>query len=123
MLRGLVGLQATRGLRMPCGDETTAVDREGAAYAGSATGAYGDASNLYTSIDRDRVWGVNVDPPESAKCVVKPWDERLTLDVYAESGVDDQMIITIPFTGPVRIQSILLNPGTGDFAPRVRRRD
>lgn len=31
------------------------------------------------------------------------------------------MIITVPFTCPVRLQSVLLNPGTGDFAPRVRR--
>lgn len=29
-----------------------------------------------------------------------------------------QFILNIPFTQPVRIKSILINPGRGDFAPR-----
>ncbi|WFD40340.1 uncharacterized protein MJAP1_003326 [Malassezia japonica] len=101
---------------MSCGGEITAVDR--APEGAGANGAYGDAANLYKHIARDQVFGLNLDPPESAKEAIKPWSERNSTEVWVESGVDDQMIITVPFTCPVRLQSILLNPGTGDFAPR-----
>lgn len=33
-----------------------------------------------------------------------------------------QFIITIPFISPVKIRSMLVNPGRGDFAPQVRCR-
>ncbi|PKI84131.1 hypothetical protein MVES1_002121 [Malassezia vespertilionis] len=103
---------------MSCDGETTSLDRQIAEPdAGALSGASGDGINLYPYIHRDQVFGLNVEPPESAKVPIKPWDARLSLDTCAESGVDDQMIITIPFTVPVRIQSILLNPGLGDFAP------
>ncbi|KAI3617472.1 hypothetical protein CBS9595_003381 [Malassezia furfur] len=75
---------------MQCGGDATALDREPNAEAGNSTGAYGDAHNLYTYIDRDRVYGLNLDPPESAKDAIKPWDARNTTDVWIESGVDDQ---------------------------------
>lgn len=81
---------------------------------------YGDAHNLYSYIDRDRVWGLNIEPPESAKITIKPWHERDSLEAGIESSVDDQLILNVPFTTAVRIQSIVLNPGRGDLAPRVR---
>ncbi|KAL4402053.1 hypothetical protein ACI68E_001705 [Malassezia pachydermatis] len=98
---------------MQCGGEATSDDRR--PLVGT-----GDGSNLYNYIDHDRVWGVNIEPPESAKVALKPWDERHSMDRYMESGVDDQMIVTIPFTCPVRIQSILLFAGRSDMAVRVR---
>ncbi|KOS16486.1 hypothetical protein Malapachy_3105 [Malassezia pachydermatis] len=96
---------------MQCGGEATSDDRR--PLVGT-----GDGSNLYNYIDHDRVWGVNIEPPESAKVALKPWDERHSMDRYMESGVDDQMIVTIPFTCPVRIQSILLFAGRSDMAVR-----
>ncbi|WFC99690.1 hypothetical protein MYAM1_002435 [Malassezia yamatoensis] len=75
---------------MQCGGDATALDRGDAASMGSSTAAYGDAHNLYTYIDRDKVYGLNIEPPESAKNVIKPWDQRLSLEVWVESGVDDQ---------------------------------
>ncbi|CDR99263.1 hypothetical protein [Sporisorium scitamineum] len=77
----------------------------------------GDATSLYEYIIRDKVWGANLDPPESAKNVIKPWHERLSADPSTQSNVDDQLAITVPFTCPVRLKSILINTGTGDFAP------
>ncbi len=76
-----------------------------------------DATSLYEYINRDKVWGANLDPPESAKHVIKPWDQRLTAEPSTQSNVDDQIAITVPFTCPVRLKSILINTGTGDFAP------
>ena len=77
----------------------------------------GDATSLFEYIVRDKVWGANLDPPESAKNVIKPWHERLSVEPSTQSNVDDQLAITVPFTCPVRLKSILINTGTGDFAP------
>lgn len=77
----------------------------------------GDATSLFEYIVRDKVWGANLDPPESAKNVIKPWHQRLSADPCTQSNVDDQLAITVPFTCPVRLKSILINTGTGDFAP------
>ncbi|KAN0062345.1 hypothetical protein ACQY0O_005227 [Thecaphora frezii] len=77
----------------------------------------GDATNLYPYIIRHKIWGSNLDPPESAKNAIKPWDQRLSTADCVQSNVDDQLAITVPFTCPVRIKSILINTGTGDFAP------
>lgn len=35
--------------------------------------------------------GLNLTVPEDAKAVIKPWDQRDETDVWAESGVDDQV--------------------------------
>ncbi|SPO31701.1 uncharacterized protein UTRI_06594_B [Ustilago trichophora] len=77
----------------------------------------GDAVSLFEYIVRDKVWGSNLDPPESARNVIKPWHERLSAHPSTQSNVDDQLAITVPFTCPVRLKSILINTGTGDFAP------
>ncbi|PFH48672.1 hypothetical protein AMATHDRAFT_5583 [Amanita thiersii Skay4041] len=79
----------------------------------------GDFGNLYGSIDRDNVHGLNLSVPESAKDIIKPWDQREDTSRYADSGVDDQMIIHIPFIESVRVKSILLKLGRGEYAPRL----
>ncbi|KAJ8516250.1 hypothetical protein ONZ45_g6402 [Pleurotus djamor] len=80
-----------------------------------------DASNLYGVIDRDRVYGLNLSVPEDAQAIIKPWDQREDTTLYAESGVDDQMIIHIPFAQGVRIKSLLLKLGRGESTPRQLR--
>ncbi|KAK0548403.1 hypothetical protein OC846_001995 [Tilletia horrida] len=97
---------------MNCNEEVTTVDLN---QTGSQAG---DEANLYEFIDRDKVWGLNLSVPESARAVVKPWNERHSLEVSVESLVDDQFIINVPFICPCRIKSILLNPGRGDMAPQ-----
>ncbi|WFD23762.1 hypothetical protein MEQU1_002456 [Malassezia equina] len=98
---------------MQCDGESTSQDRTAVAAAGA-----GDNSNLHNYIDHVHVWGTNIEPPESAKHALKPWDQRHSLETWVESGVDDQMIINIPFTCPVRIQSILLYTRPSDLAVR-----
>ncbi|KAK0520217.1 hypothetical protein OC842_007169 [Tilletia horrida] len=97
---------------MNCNEEVTTVDLNQVGLQA------GDESNLYEHIDRDKVWGLNLAVPEAAAGVIKPWHERNSLEVYVESLVDDQFIITVPLTCPCRIKSILLNPGRGDLAPQ-----
>ncbi|KAJ8589358.1 DUF1000-domain-containing protein [Rhizopogon salebrosus TDB-379] len=80
-----------------------------------------DLSNLYPSIDRENVHGLNLEIPEQAKSVIKPWSEREDTTIYADSGVDDQMIIRVPFSQNVRVKSIILKLGRGDTTPRHLR--
>lgn len=96
---------------MNCNNESTEQDLN--VHQGASSG-----SNLYAYIDHARVWGVNIEPPESAKLAFKPWDQRHSMDQWIESGVDDQMIVNVPFTCPVRIESILLYAGRGDLSVR-----
>ncbi|KAG7094789.1 hypothetical protein E1B28_005604 [Marasmius oreades] len=80
-----------------------------------------DHNYLFSCIDRDNVHGLNLTVPEDAKELIKPWDQREQTDKFADSGVDDQIVIHVPFTQNVRIKSILLKVGRGESAPRHLR--
>ncbi|KAL5480979.1 hypothetical protein ACEPAI_9920 [Sanghuangporus weigelae] len=80
-----------------------------------------DTANLFHVIDRDNVHGLNLSVPEDAKALIKPWDEREDTTRYADSGVDDQLVIHIPFIQNVRVRSILLKLGRGELTPRHLR--
>ncbi|KAF8644910.1 hypothetical protein AX16_008193, partial [Volvariella volvacea WC 439] len=67
------------------------------------------------------VHGLNLSVPEDAKVVIKPWDQREDTDKFVESGVDDQMVLHIPFTESVRLKSIILKLGRGESGPRKLR--
>ncbi|KAF9077559.1 galactose-binding domain-like protein [Rhodocollybia butyracea] len=79
--------------------------------------AGGDDSNLWRVIDRDNVHGLNLAVPEDAKEVIKPWDKREDTAKFADSNVDDQVIIHVPFSQNVRLRSVLLKLGRGESAP------
>lgn len=73
--------------------------------------------------------GLNLDVPEHAKDIIKPWTDREDTTLFADSGVDDQvrqesrhvyrlpstnrvqMIIHVPFSENVRVRSIVLKLG------------
>ncbi|EPQ52158.1 DUF1000-domain-containing protein [Gloeophyllum trabeum ATCC 11539] len=80
-----------------------------------------DIDSLYGVIDKDKVYGLNLTVPEDAKAVVKPWEEREDTTLFAESNVDDQLILHIPFTQNVRVKSILVKLGRGEVTPRQLR--
>lgn len=58
-----------------------------------------------------RVYGLNLVVPEDARAVIKPWDERDDTTRYVQSGVDDQVVLHVPFTRIVRVRSVLLKLG------------
>ncbi|KDQ58525.1 hypothetical protein JAAARDRAFT_34339 [Jaapia argillacea MUCL 33604] len=77
--------------------------------------------NLFGVIDKDKVHGLNLTVPEDAKEVIKPWDERDDTTKFADSNVDDQIIIHVPFVQNVRIKALLLKLGRGETTPRQLR--
>ncbi|ETW78004.1 hypothetical protein HETIRDRAFT_325322 [Heterobasidion irregulare TC 32-1] len=78
-------------------------------------------ANLFGVIDRDNVHGLNLTVPEAAKDLIKPWSERESTETFADSNVDDQMIVHIPFSENVRVRSLFLKLGRGEVAPRQLR--
>ncbi|KAF8581067.1 DUF1000-domain-containing protein [Ramaria rubella] len=73
-----------------------------------------NSDNLYSYIDHPNVHILNA--VEDAK-VLKPWNQRLDETIYLESDADDQVIIRVPFTGSVKLRSVLLKAGPGDHTP------
>ncbi|KAL7410250.1 PITH domain-containing protein [Mrakia frigida] len=56
-----------------------------------------------------------------AKVVIKTWEERDDEFSWVDSGVDDELILTIPFIQNVRVRSILVKTGRGEYCPSVLR--
>ncbi|KAF8656824.1 hypothetical protein AX16_002372 [Volvariella volvacea WC 439] len=75
----------------------------------------GPQDNLYPHIDRDNVVALNTVQPGGV--VIKPWHERLEETRFIESDADDQVIIRIPFTGGVKLRSLLLKAGPIGHTP------
>ncbi|KAF9452328.1 DUF1000-domain-containing protein [Macrolepiota fuliginosa MF-IS2] len=79
------------------------------------TNDLGPQDSLYSYIDRSNVVALNANNP--GEIVIKPWHERTDEGKSLESDADDQMIIRVPFTGSVRLRSVLLKTGPGDRTP------
>jgi len=78
----------------------------------------GSRDNLFQYIDRSNVVALNApSPSEDGPKVIKPWNERLDEAVAVMSDSDDQMIFRIPFTGSVKLRSLLLKTGPADHTP------
>ncbi|KAF8625167.1 hypothetical protein AX15_005527 [Amanita polypyramis BW_CC] len=77
-----------------------------------------EPANLYSLVDKQNIYGLNLSVPETARDIIKPWDQRDSTTTYAESNVDDQLILHVPFLESVRIKSIFIKVGRGESAPR-----
>ncbi|KAH6645784.1 DUF1000 domain protein [Truncatella angustata] len=76
--------------------------------------------SLYQHIDFDAVITMNEASPGSGKAIIKKtWAERLQIEPELESDADEQIILNIPFTGQVKLHSILLRSSPSDSAPRT----
>lgn len=51
--------------------------------------------------------------------IVREYNERLEIDNYCESDVDEELLITIPFTALVRLHSILIRSFPDKRAPKI----
>ncbi|KAK9469081.1 galactose-binding domain-like protein [Lipomyces arxii] len=79
---------------------------------------YGSQS-LYEYIQHDQIWTLNECEPNQGRDIIKPWNERFDTTKYLESDADEQLIMHIPFTGSMKIYSILIRSGSDDHAPKT----
>ncbi|KAK0705233.1 PITH domain-containing protein [Lasiosphaeris hirsuta] len=76
--------------------------------------------SLYQYINFDEVVAFNETDEGSGKAICKKtWAERMTEEPELASDADEQLLIDIPFTGQVKLQSILLRTSDSDSAPRT----
>ncbi|GMK60000.1 hypothetical protein CspeluHIS016_0902170 [Cutaneotrichosporon spelunceum] len=111
---------------MSCADDLTIDDLHSAVTTEvleRVSAGEGSNANLWGWIDRDNVVGVNLVEPEAAPKVIKPWDERLDEEGFVQSGVDDELILHIPFTASLRLRNLSLylpSPGHPHRPGRLR---
>ncbi|ALO60498.1 hypothetical protein CNBC1430 [Cryptococcus deneoformans B-3501A] len=109
---------------MSCADDLTTDDLTGSVTTEvleRASAGEGATTNLWSHIDRDNVTGLNLENPSSAPSVIKTWDDRLDQEQYVESGVDDDLIIHIPFVTSVRLRTLCILPPAPDHPHRSTR--
>ncbi|KAK4458753.1 PITH domain-containing protein [Cladorrhinum samala] len=76
--------------------------------------------SLYQHIDFDKIVTLNEATYGSGKAVIKKtWAERLDTEVEIESDADEQLLVGVPFTGQVKLHSILIRTSDSDSAPQT----
>jgi len=77
-------------------------------------------SSLYQHIEFDKIVTFNEAALGSGKAIIqKPWDRRLDTSTVLESDADEQLLIYVPFTGDVKLHSILIRADPSPSAPRT----
>ncbi|KAI5778212.1 PITH domain-containing protein [Geopyxis carbonaria] len=77
-------------------------------------------SSLYHYIEFDKITTFNEATPGTGKAIVKKtWEQRLDTSTILESDADEQLLIFIPFTGQVKLHSILIRASPSPDAPKT----
>ncbi|KTW26706.1 hypothetical protein T552_02712 [Pneumocystis carinii B80] len=76
------------------------------------------ASWLFPHIDLDGICTFNEARQGMGRSIVKSWSNRLDTTKILESDADDQLILYIPFTGIVKLRSIVLRCFPEETAPK-----
>ncbi|GLI73514.1 hypothetical protein PoHVEF18_001732 [Penicillium ochrochloron] len=77
-------------------------------------------SLLYTQINFDSITTLNEATAKSGAAIVKKtWAERLNDQPELESDCDEQLLMHIPFTGQVKLHSILIYTAPTSAAPKT----
>ncbi|KAF2234600.1 DUF1000-domain-containing protein [Viridothelium virens] len=75
---------------------------------------------LYNCIDLNKVVTLNEAQPQSGQAILeKTWAQRLNADPELASCTDEQLLIHVPFTGQVRLYSILIRTSPTSSAPKT----
>ncbi|XP_012563230.1 PITH domain-containing protein 1 isoform X1 [Hydra vulgaris] len=73
--------------------------------------------SLYNKIDKDKLQCLNEAVDGSGKTVFKSWTERLDTTKFVESDCDEELLFNIPFTGSIKLKSLLVIGGEDNFHP------
>jgi hypothetical protein len=75
---------------------------------------------LYDQIDFQQITTLNEEVSNSGRAICqKTWAERMNPEPELQSSADEQLLMTVPFTGQVRLHSILLRTSAHPSAPRT----
>eukprot|EP00053_Salpingoeca_punica_P009048 m.80848 g.80848 ORF g.80848 m.80848 type:complete len:227 (-) comp14860_c6_seq2:777-1457(-) len=81
----------------------------------------GEEATLFPYIDMPKVRCMNEHEVDAGKRVFRPWTDRLDRTKFVHSDVDEQLLFFIPFTGNVKLKSIVVIAEPGDEHPRTMR--
>ncbi|RPB28552.1 DUF1000-domain-containing protein [Terfezia boudieri ATCC MYA-4762] len=103
-----------------CHDEHSHSNGGGSAHDHSDDVTPASHSTLYQYIDHPHIHTLNETTPSSGRAIVeKTWDDRLSPTPLLTSPADDpQLLMHVPFTGQVKLHSILLRAPPNGSAPR-----
>ncbi|OJK02940.1 PITH domain-containing protein [Aspergillus brunneoviolaceus CBS 621.78] len=77
-------------------------------------------SLLYSQVQFDSITTLNEATPKSGAAIVKKtWAERLNDEPELESDADEQLLMYIPFTGQVKVHSLLVYTAPTPSAPKT----
>jgi PITH domain len=80
--------------------------------------AGGEEWSLFARVDTDRVLCLNESEPQSGPRVLRPWHLRLEASLpQLTSDADEQLLLCLPFTTPVKIKSICVIGAGGSENP------
>lgn len=75
---------------------------------------------LYSQIDFPRLRTLNEDESDQGLAIVqKTWSQRLDPTPELKSFADEQLLMIVPFTGQVRLHSILIRTSQSEASPKT----
>lgn len=86
-------------------------------HGAESTSDLGVAYSLYSKIDLDKMECLNERIEGSGRTIFRSWDRRLNFEQFVESDCDAELLINIPFTGNVKLKSLIVLGGNEDSHP------
>jgi len=75
-------------------------------------------NHIYSQIDFSAIRCLNEARAGSAAAIIqKTWTQRLDSEPELVSDCDEQLLLTVPFTGQVRLHAIIIRTSNSDSAP------
>ncbi|KAF2277296.1 DUF1000-domain-containing protein [Westerdykella ornata] len=75
---------------------------------------------LYEQIDFSKLHTLNEEDSNSGRAICqKTWEQRMTPEPELKSSTDEQLLMIVPFTGQVRLHSILIRTSDSPSSPRT----
>ncbi|MCJ1243408.1 hypothetical protein MMC30_000605 [Trapelia coarctata] len=77
-------------------------------------------SLLWKQIEFEKIITLNESETDAGvKVVEKTWPQRMNPDPVLTSDADEQLLMTVPFAGTVKLHSILIRSSDSDSAPKT----
>ncbi|KAL8929351.1 MAG: hypothetical protein Q9172_000524 [Xanthocarpia lactea] len=75
---------------------------------------------IWKQIDFESIRTLNEsEPDQGAKVVEKTWPQRLNAEPMLQSDADEQLLIFVPFTGVLKLHSLLIRSSEDSSAPKT----